>query len=140
MAVTGQSEPEQSEEAAELTTWTFPVSEPVERGDLLVLDLDHPGKLRRADTAADPHLLGIAAADAVEIEGQLQVVMVDSLYAVVKVDAGYGAILAGDLLTCSPTAGHAMIALDPLPGSVIGKAAEPLPSGRGLIKVFVMPR
>ena len=58
----------------------------------------------------------------------------------VRVDAGYGAILAGDLLTTSPTPGHAMIAVAPLPGTVVGKALEPLEAGTGRISVLVMPR
>ena len=58
----------------------------------------------------------------------------------VKVDAGYGSILAGDLLTTSPTPGHAMRADDPLPGTIIGKALEGLESGTGVIHVLVMLR
>jgi hypothetical protein len=56
-----------------------------------------------------------------------------------KVDAQYGPISIGDLLTTSPTIGHAMKALDPLKafGAVIGKALRPLTSGQGLIPVLV---
>jgi hypothetical protein len=57
-----------------------------------------------------------------------------------KVDAGYGAIRAGDLLTTSPTAGHAMRALEPIPGTILGMAAETLESGTGVIRVLVVPR
>ena len=60
--------------------------------------------------------------------------------ALCKVDAGYGAIHPGDLLTVSPTAGHAMFGHDLLPGTILGKALEPLDSGTGLIKVLVMLR
>ena len=60
--------------------------------------------------------------------------------ALCKVDAGYGSILPGDLLTTSPTPGHAMLALDPRPGTILGKALEPLDTGTGLIKVLVMLR
>ena len=44
-----------------------------------------------------------------------------------KVDARYGAIEVGDLLTTSPTPGHAMKVDDPLKafGTVIGKALRP---------------
>jgi hypothetical protein len=56
-----------------------------------------------------------------------------------KVDAGYGPIRVGDLLTVSPTAGHAMRAADPAPqGTVLGKALESLEAGTGTIKVLVM--
>jgi hypothetical protein len=56
-----------------------------------------------------------------------------------KVDAQYGAIDVGDLLTTSATAGHAMKAGDPLQafGSVIGKALRPLRSGQGLVPILI---
>jgi hypothetical protein len=56
-----------------------------------------------------------------------------------KVDANYGAIEVGDLLTTSPTLGHAMKAVDPIKafGSVIGKALRPLDSGEGLIPILI---
>jgi hypothetical protein len=57
-----------------------------------------------------------------------------------KVDAGYGAIQAGDLLTTSQTIGHAMRSDDHAAGTIIGKALEPLDAGTGLIKVLVMMR
>jgi hypothetical protein len=56
-----------------------------------------------------------------------------------KVDAGHGAIEIGDLLTTSPTPGHAMKADDPLKafGTVIGKALRPLAAGQGLIPILI---
>jgi hypothetical protein len=56
-----------------------------------------------------------------------------------KVDAQYGSVDVGDLLTTSPTPGHAMRALDPLKafGCVIGKALRPLESGQDLIPILV---
>ena len=56
-----------------------------------------------------------------------------------KVDAHYGAIGVGDLLTTSPTPGHAMKADDPLEafGTVIGKALRPLAEGQGLIPILI---
>lgn len=59
---------------------------------------------------------------------------------VCKVDAAYGGIEVGNLLVASPTAGHAMRSDNPLPGTVIGKALEPLAAGTGLIRVLVMLR
>ncbi|HKQ97825.1 MAG TPA: hypothetical protein VJV75_08120 [Candidatus Polarisedimenticolia bacterium] len=59
----------------------------------------------------------------------------------VKVDAAYGAIAAGDLLTASPTEGHAMRAATPATeGTVIGKALEPLARGTGTVRMLVMLR
>jgi hypothetical protein len=57
-----------------------------------------------------------------------------------KVDAGYGAIQAGNLLTTSQTKGHAMRSNDHAAGTIIGKALEPMDAGTGLIKVLVMMR
>jgi hypothetical protein len=58
-----------------------------------------------------------------------------------KTDATLTPILANDLLVASPIPGHAMKAPRPVePGTVIGKALEPLASGTGLIKVLVMLR
>jgi hypothetical protein len=56
-----------------------------------------------------------------------------------KADAQFGSIELGDLLTTSPTVGHAMKALDPLSafGSVLGKSLGTLREGRGLIPVLV---
>jgi len=59
--------------------------------------------------------------------------------AYVLCDAGFGAVAAGDLLTTSPTAGHAMgvPALEGFAGAIVGKALEPLASGRDLILMLV---
>jgi len=56
-----------------------------------------------------------------------------------SVDAGYGAVDAGDLLTTSETVGHAMKAADPSRafGATLGKALEPLRAGSGLIPILV---
>lgn len=56
-----------------------------------------------------------------------------------KVDAGYAAIEVGDMLTSSPTQGHAMKALDRKRafGAVVGKALRPLDEGRGLIPILI---
>jgi hypothetical protein len=56
-----------------------------------------------------------------------------------KVDAQYSEIAVGDLLTTSPTLGHAMKATDHALafGAVIGKALRPLQTGQGLLPVLV---
>lgn len=56
-----------------------------------------------------------------------------------KVDATCASIEVGDLLTTSPTRGHAMKASDPQKafGAVIGKALQPMPTGIGLIPILV---
>lgn len=56
-----------------------------------------------------------------------------------KVDASAAPIEVGDLLTTSPTPGHAMKAQDPAKafGALLGKALGALPDGQGLIPVLV---
>jgi hypothetical protein len=56
-----------------------------------------------------------------------------------KVDAQFGAVGVGDLLTTSPTPGHAMRVDDPQKafGSVIGKALRPLAAGQELIPILI---
>jgi hypothetical protein len=63
----------------------------------------------------------------------------------IKVNAGYGAIRAGDLLVTSPTPGHAMVS-KPMrvkgvelhrPGTILGKALGSLAKGTGEILVLV---
>jgi hypothetical protein len=56
-----------------------------------------------------------------------------------KVDAEYAPIEIGDLLTTSPTQGHAMKATDPLKafGTVIGKALRPVMEAQNLIPVLI---
>jgi hypothetical protein len=56
-----------------------------------------------------------------------------------KVDAQYSPVDVGDLLTTSPTPGHAMKAEDPLQafGAVIGKALQRLGEGSALIPILV---
>lgn len=59
-----------------------------------------------------------------------------------KVDASFGAIRVGDLLTTSSNRGHAMKASDRLSafGATIGKALSAWPEGIGLIPVLVSTR
>lgn len=59
-----------------------------------------------------------------------------------KVTDEGGPIRRGDLLTPSPTPGHAMRAAadNQAPGTILGKALEPHEEGSGVIEVFVMLR
>jgi hypothetical protein len=56
-----------------------------------------------------------------------------------KVDANYGAIKVGDLLTTFPTLGHAMKVTNPLKafGAVIGMALQHLDEGQGLVPILI---
>jgi hypothetical protein len=70
-------------------------------------------------------------------DGRLPIALVGKVYC--KVDADNGAIEVGDLLTTSPTPGHAMKASDPSQafGAVLGKALQSLKSGKGMIPILV---
>jgi hypothetical protein len=70
-------------------------------------------------------------------ENRMPIALMGKVYC--KVDAQCGPIEVGDLLTTSPTAGHAMRATDPMKsfGAVIGKALRPLRAGQGLVPVLV---
>ncbi|HMA34105.1 MAG TPA: hypothetical protein VKY74_06440, partial [Chloroflexia bacterium] len=82
----------------------------------------------------------VHATDAQQVPpgGYANVVTLGS-YMTVKVDASFGAIHAGDLLTSSPHAGYAMKVTDKLAamGAVIGKALGDLTTSTGTIPVLV---
>jgi hypothetical protein len=70
-------------------------------------------------------------------DSRMPVALLGKVYC--KVDAQYAPVEVGDLLTTSPTMGHAMKAEDPLKafGSVIGKALRPLQEGLGLVPILI---
>lgn len=112
------------------------VSESVAPGDVLTIDLEHPGRMRLAASIADPGVIGVVAEPAIDGEAPIRVTGIVEL----KVDAGFGAIRPGDLLTSSPTAGHAMRATEALPGTILGKALGSLDAGTGTLEVLMMLR
>lgn len=80
---------------------------------------------------------GIILANRQSHQERLPIALTGKVYC--KVDTQYGPIQAGDLLTTSPSPGHAMKANDPLKafGAVIGKALRPLAEGKGLIPILI---
>lgn len=68
---------------------------------------------------------------------RLPIALIGKVYC--KVDADISPIEVGDMLTTSPTPGHAMKAEDPLKsfGAVIGKALGSLSTGTGLLPILV---
>lgn len=123
-------------------------SEAAEPGSVMVIDEENPGKLKLGTEGYDPKVAGIVSgAGGVKpglllsqegvLEGDHQVALSGRVY--VKVDAGYGKIRPGDMLTTSPTAGHAMKVKDRgrAQGAVLGKAMGSLEEGTGLVLVLV---
>jgi hypothetical protein len=121
-------------------------AETVEPGTVMVLDAE--GGLQSSQQAYDKRVAGVisGAGDfkpAIILDRQesqddrMPLALVGKTYC--KVDAQYASIEIGDLLTTSPTPGHAMKASDPLKafGAVIGKALRPLQLGQGMIPMLI---
>lgn len=121
-------------------------TEPIEPGTVMVLGED--GKLEQSHKAYDKRVAGVISGagdykpgiilDKQQSKsGRKPVALLGKVFC--KVDAQYGAIEIGDLLTTAPTLGHAMKANDPLKafGSVIGKALRPLTEGQALIPILI---
>ena len=72
--------------------------------------------------------------------GQIGIIVTLGAYAHCKADADIAAIEVGDLLTTSPTRGHAQKVLEPgrATGAIVGKALGSLKSGKGKIPVMVL--
>ncbi|HKQ97749.1 MAG TPA: hypothetical protein VJV75_07740 [Candidatus Polarisedimenticolia bacterium] len=112
------------------------VTATIDEGDLVVLDPEDPGAVRPCRGAADRTLVGVAASR--DRNGVVEVAV--AAIVEVRVDAAYGAIAPGDLLTTSETPGAAMRAASPAAGTILGKALESLEAGVGRIRVLLMPR
>lgn len=121
-------------------------TEEIEPGTVMVLSEDGP--LQPSQQAYDKKVAGVISGAGEYQPGlildrkasagrRLPVALVGKVYC--KVDATYAPISVGDLLTTSPTPGHAMKADDPVKafGAVIGKALRPLPRGQGLIPILI---
>ncbi|NBC19104.1 MAG: hypothetical protein GVY18_17515 [Bacteroidetes bacterium] len=120
-----------------------------EAGMVVTIDPETPGRLAVSDGAYDPLVAGvISGAGGIETglllrqegsiaDGAVPVALVGRVY--VRVDASYGPVRPGDLLTTSPTPGHAMRVTDRARahGAVLGKAMTALDEGTGLVLVLV---
>lgn len=137
----------------------FNTNEEVEPGDVLVIDSN--GKLKKSDKPYVTKVAGIVStAPAILFEGsELQIAPEPHKFekgtnppvtlagrVLANVSAENGPIEPGDLLTTSPTPGHAMKAkpIDEIngypiypQGCIVGKALEPLKEGKGKILVLV---
>ena len=129
----------------------FAATTEIEPGSVLVAV--GPDEVEVSHTARDRRVIGVASGagglrpalrlasrpgtPAVPGEPRVPVAMVGRVYC--KADAQHGAITAGDLLTSSDVAGHAMRVEDPAAaaGAIMGKALAPLEGGRGVIPVVL---
>jgi hypothetical protein len=120
----------------------------LEKGSVVVIDPENPGRLRLSTQAYDTRVAGIVSgANGIKpgiqlrqegvIEGGESVALTGRVY--VRADAAYGAIEPGDLLTTSDTPGHAMRVTDHgrAQGAVLGKAMSRLNEGKGPVLVLI---
>jgi hypothetical protein len=118
----------------------------VEPGTVMVIGDE--AFLKESDRAYDKRVAGVVSGAGTyrpglvlgrqESEGRrVPLALVGKVYC--KVDADCGTVEVGDLLTTSPTPGHAMKAADVgrAFGAVLGKALAPLRAGRGLVPILV---
>lgn len=123
----------------------FPGTAGLEPGDVLVISLD--GQLTRSTQpfqtsvagvySTQPGFLAGAGDESSDLKDRIPLAVVGIVP--VKASAENGPIQPGDLLTTSSLPGYAMrCSANPLVGTVIGKALEPLAEGTGLIKMLVV--
>src|SRR5215469_2844119 len=118
----------------------------IEAGSVVVIDDD--GLLRQCENAyftkvagvisgAGSYRPGIILDKQASEEVRQPIALVGKVYC--KVDAQYSPIAVGDMLTTSPTPGHAMKAADPQKafGAVIGKALDKFEGGVGMVRILV---
>jgi len=118
----------------------------IEPGTVMVLNTE--GSLSKSELAYDKHVAGVISGaedykpgiilDKQQTSRNRQpIALMGKVFC--KVDAQYGSIEVGDLLTTSLTPGHAMKTTDPFKafGAVIGKALRSLSSGQGLIPILI---
>jgi hypothetical protein len=127
----------------------FDVTDPPAATPGTVMVLDDAGGVRVSDQAYDSRVAGVVSGAGVykpavildrhaPCDRRRPLALMGKTYC--KVDATGVAIAIGDLLTTSPTPGHAMKAVDQQRafGAVIGKALRPCAGGRGLIPILVV--
>jgi len=118
------------------------------KGSLVVIDKNHPGKLKQSTQAYDNCVAGvISGAGGInpgltlsqedKFTGGQHVALTGKVYALAT--TSNGPIEPGDLLTTSNVPGHAMKATDRERafGAVIGKAMSGLTTGEGLVLVLI---
>ena len=126
----------------------FDIADPDSAEPGTVMVLSDAGELRESCQAYDKRVVGVVSGagqykPGIILDNQRTsanrrpIALLGKVYC--KVDAQFGEVEVGDLLTSSPTPGHAMKATDPYKafGSVIGKALCSKTDGQGIIPVLV---
>lgn len=118
-----------------------PLAEPVEAGDVIVIDPSAPMRFKLCDRPNDTRVAGVVSTAPTVIVGDaapqtnyhplaLAGIVPCKVIAVEP-------IAVGDLLTTSAKRGYAQKATQPQIGAILGKALEPLPAGEGVIRILV---
>lgn len=118
----------------------------IEPGTVMVLDDE--GGLRPSRSAYDRRVAGVVSGAGSFRPGivldrrsddanRMPIALLGKVFCMI--DADFAPVAIGDLLTSSPTTGHAMKAADATQafGAVIGKALRPMATGQGLIPILV---
>jgi hypothetical protein len=128
----------------------FDISGDATPGMVVSIDPERLGEMRVSDSAYDSRVAGVISGaggvnpgltltqKGTDADGEHPVALSGRVWCYVDADAA-GPVAPGDLLTTSPTPGHAMRATDAsrAHGAVIGKAMSSLDEGRGLVLVLV---
>jgi hypothetical protein len=123
--------------------------EKIEKGMVLCIDDNNPGKLKMSDKAYDRRVAGVLSGangiksgiimgqEGTVTDGEYLVTLTGRIYC--WADATNKSIKPGDMLTTSNIPGHAMKVTDysKAHGAIIGKAMTSLKSGKGLVLILV---
>lgn len=131
----------------DLAEWV-PAGRSIEAGTVVVLDRDRANHVVPSAEAYDTAVAGVVSSKPAIIlgtPGKSKVTVATTGRVKVRAEATHGPIAIGDLLVTSDTAGVAMKSEAVVvggvkmqrPGTLIGKALEPLPSGSGEILVLL---
>jgi hypothetical protein len=115
----------------------------------MVVVADRCGRVRPCRKAGDKRVVGVVSGGGGLRPGvvlnkmsssrnRVPIALAGKVYC--RVDCSFGAVRVGDLLTSSPTPGHAMRATGrAVRGAVIGKALQKVGDGREEVLMLVMP-
>ena len=120
----------------------------LEAGTVVIVDPTQPNRVLAAPKAYDTRVAGAVSRQPGLLLGERSdstAMVAQSGRVRVKADATYGAIKIGDLLVTSPTPGYAMRSRPVRvgghslhrPGTLLGKALEALPGGKGEVLVLL---
>jgi hypothetical protein len=141
--------------ALDIAEWVKVNDPSIEKGDVVVIDPSGTKVVTKSSKAYGTSVAGIISTDPGYLGGGIlqgmdiinRNEMQEKGYRMLalcgqvpcKVSDENGAIAVGDLLTTSNTPGHAMKVTDKIAalGAIVGKAMEPLASGKGIITVLV---